>query len=52
MQTRASAFSNALSRNQSFFISQFYLFDVGLFFQFGRGGHRAMSFHTDTSLAY
>lgn len=25
MQTRASAFSNALSRNQSFFLSQFYL---------------------------
>ena len=32
MQTRTSAFSNALSRNQSFFISQFYLLWCWLIF--------------------
>lgn len=30
----------------------FTFFDVGWFFQFGRGGPRTMSFHTDTILAH
>lgn len=30
----------------------FTFLDVGVFFQFGRGGHSTMSCHTDTGLAY